>query len=207
MELPSPPASPPAEAAPLAPREASGRVEPAKYAGFAARFAARGIDGAALLLTLGLAGRIAGFAIELLHLDVTPPAQSESAMALMGLATLLGLTIYHAVAEGIGGATLGKWLVGLRVANDSFGRCSFGAACSRNAAFWVDLFGLGLAGGLAMAVSPRKKRLGDRVAKTIVVPGPGRTSELPRIGLGIALGLVLFAVTDLVAFFACSRFG
>ncbi len=182
---------------------------PGKYAGFPIRLAARLIDGVALLLTLWLAGRVAGLAIELLHLDVTPPAQSELAMAFMGVATLFGLTLYHAVAEGIGGATLGKWLLGLRVANDCFGPCSFGAACVRNVAFWVDLFGLGLAGGLAMAASPRKKRVGDRLAKTIVfeVGSARRNAGLSRIGLGIVVGLVLFAVTDLAAFFACSSSG
>ena len=162
-----------------------------------------------MLAMLWLTGTVTGVLLRLTHATFVPPNETATSKAAMGIATLLALTIYHSVAEGTGGATLGKWLLGLRVAKDDLTRCSFAAACVRNLGFWLDVFGLGLFGGIAMAASPTKKRVGDKVAGTVVydISSVRREAPLPRVAPGIALGLVLFGVTEIAALFGFARIG
>jgi uncharacterized RDD family membrane protein YckC len=83
--------------------------------------------------------------------------------------------IYFALSEGVFGTTLGKRLFGLRVVRADDGRpCGPFAAVVRTALRLVDNVLFSLPGITAIVRSPRRQRLGDRAAKTLVV------SEVPE---------------------------
>jgi uncharacterized RDD family membrane protein YckC len=90
-------------------------------------------------------------------------------------ATLAADFVYFAVCEGLTGTTLGKRLFGLRVVRAADGRrCGPGAAVIRTALRLIDNVLFSLPGIAAIVTSPRRQRLGDRAAKTLVV------SEVPE---------------------------
>jgi len=79
---------------------------------------------------------------------------------------------YHALCEAAAGATLGKWILGLRVLRADGSRLTIGAAILRNLLRPLEGEGMFLLGGLVMANSPRRQRLGDLLGRTIVVQDP-----------------------------------
>jgi uncharacterized RDD family membrane protein YckC len=111
--------------------------------------------------------------------------------------TLLGVVAmlaYRAVAEWIGGATLGKLAFGLRVRSLDLTPCTLGGALLRNLVFLVDVQFFGLFGYLSMSGSPRKQRLGDKMGRTVVVKAASLAEQRPpakRLALGIVAGSAL----------------
>lgn len=90
-------------------------------------------------------------------------------------ATLAADFVYFALSEGLTGTTFGKRLFGLRVVRAEDGRpCGPLAAVIRTALRLVDNLLFSLPGIAAIVTSPRRQRLGDRAAKTLVV------SEVPE---------------------------
>ena len=91
----------------------------------------------------------------------------------MVLATLvfyfLGGFLYHALLEGLYGATLGKKICGIRVLKQDFTPCGVTAGFLRNLLRIVDAFFYYLVGAVSMAGTLKWQRLGDMVAETIVV--------------------------------------
>ncbi|NEU57880.1 RDD family protein [Halorussus sp. MSC15.2] len=89
------------------------------------------------------------------------------------LGALLGLAVanlYHVVLEGTGGQTAGKRAVGIAVAGDDGERPSYASAATRTAFRFVDWLPVGYLLGLAsIALTERRKRLGDLAANTVVV--------------------------------------
>jgi uncharacterized RDD family membrane protein YckC len=83
----------------------------------------------------------------------------------------LGLCIaYFVVFEAIRGATLGKLATNLRVVRENDGGpIDWSAAIIRNVLRPIDGLVLYLVGFIAICVSPKRQRIGDRVAGTIVV--------------------------------------
>ena len=80
---------------------------------------------------------------------------------------------YFAICEWRWGQTIGKNAVGIEVrAIDRSPRLTFGQASIRNLLRLVDFF---LIGWVMIAASPRKQRLGDRAAKTVVLRKPPKT--------------------------------
>lgn len=91
------------------------------------------------------------------------------------LVTLAVEFVYFAVFEGVLGTTLGKRLFGLRVVKAGDGSpCGPLAAVVRTVLRLVDNILFSLPGVTAIIASPRRQRLGDRAAKTLVV------SEVPE---------------------------
>ena len=93
---------------------------------------------------------------------------------------------YFVLLEGIAGATIGKFLTGIRVVNQDGTKLDWSAAFVRNIARIVDAFPYAfpyLVGAISVWASPIQQRLGDRWANTVVVtkesvressvPGPG----------------------------------
>jgi uncharacterized RDD family membrane protein YckC len=80
----------------------------------------------------------------------------------------LGLT-YYIVSEGLTGMTVGKRIVGIRVVAEQGEHLSLGAAVIRNLLRPVDSLFFFLVGALFALTSPRRQRLGDRAAGTVVV--------------------------------------
>jgi uncharacterized RDD family membrane protein YckC len=116
----------------------------------------------------------------------------------VGLVAAIG---YRAVAEWIGGATIGKLAFGLRVRSLDLSPCTLSGALLRNLFFPIDGQFIGLIAYLSMNKSPRKQRLGDKIGRTVVV----RTSSLgeprpsaKRLVLGVVAGAVLAVAIELL---------
>ncbi len=152
-----------------------------KPAGFLARLMALLID-YTLLWPLEL------FALE--ALDVVPAAEASLDGPTLGLlACIIGAQIlYFIVLEALFGRTLGKRLVGLRVARFDGSRASLLQVVVRNLLRIVDVFFLPTAvvtSLVLMVVTARRQRLGDFLARTVVLEDdPGVTPESPEaVGL------------------------
>jgi uncharacterized RDD family membrane protein YckC len=77
---------------------------------------------------------------------------------------------YFVVLEALWGATLGKLATNLRVVRDNDGGpIGWSAAIIRNVLRLIDGLVLYVVGFIAVCVSPKRQRVGDRVAGTIVV--------------------------------------
>lgn len=79
---------------------------------------------------------------------------------------------YFVLLEAIFGATIGKLILGLRVIKEDGSRVGFGASFIRNLLRIVDALPIlipYLLGAILIWRTPTRQRLGDRVAKTMVV--------------------------------------
>jgi uncharacterized RDD family membrane protein YckC len=87
-----------------------------------------------------------------------------------GFGAYLGISLlYFTVMEGFLGATVGKFMTGIRVVKEDGSRLDFAAALIRNLLRLVDGLIVYLVAAIFVWTSPLKQRLGDRVAKTVVV--------------------------------------
>lgn len=138
-----------------------------------------GIRGVAMAIDsvvwLGLAF-IAGFAVGAAtgQLETTAEgieASLEGGPAFGALALWLGLAIgYHTLLEWRFGKTIGKHLVAIRVVRDGHAPLTFRASLVRNVFRLIDWLPLFYVVGIgSMLFSTRKKRLGDRIGRTVVV--------------------------------------
>ncbi|MFZ5440069.1 MAG: RDD family protein [Myxococcota bacterium] len=109
-----------------------------------------------------------------------------------------------AVSTWLGGATVGKALLGMRVIRTDGQRAGLGANLLRELVYLFDALFFGLVGKAAMDSSPLQQRHGDRVANTTVVRaaalGGAAAYPMPRLMLGLAVGLMV-NVAVLAAFF------
>ncbi|WP_132059334.1 RDD family protein [Halorussus amylolyticus] len=98
-------------------------------------------------------------------------ANLEGTPALLSFALWFGLAIgYHTVLEWKYGKTIGKRLVGIRVTNADGSRVSLGSSVVRNVLRLVDWLPMFYVVGIvAIAISKRQARLGDRFGGTTVV--------------------------------------
>ena len=89
--------------------------------------------------------------------------------AIMLVMWLLWL-VYFTYFEGTSGQTIGKGLMHVRVLKESGARCDIGSALIRNILRIVDhLPFLYILGMILIAATEKRQRLGDMLAKTIVV--------------------------------------
>jgi uncharacterized RDD family membrane protein YckC len=139
-------------------------LEP-EYAGFGVRFGARLLDEVFRMMAAMVVGFIAGFVHAILGAPIVPGSHFARTIVVALVADIL----YFAIAEGMGGATFGKMVLGLRVQREDGGRIGFGAALGRSFAYLLDAQFVGLVGYSAMSSSMRKQRYGDRWAHTAVV--------------------------------------
>jgi uncharacterized RDD family membrane protein YckC len=78
--------------------------------------------------------------------------------------------LYFVVLEGTSGATIGKKLLKIRVVREDGSACGFGPSFVRNILRIVDgLPALYIIGMVLIARSDKKQRLGDRLARTVVI--------------------------------------
>jgi uncharacterized RDD family membrane protein YckC len=80
--------------------------------------------------------------------------------------------VYFTLMEGVFGATVGKFATGIRVVKEDGSKADIPAALIRNILRIVDylpVFIPYLVGAILVWTSPTKQRLGDRIAKTVVV--------------------------------------
>ena len=134
-----------------------------QYVSVGRRLAAAAVDG--LIVFVGL-----GFAVAALTGNVSArPGGLEfnldggPALALFGL-----WFAYYVALEATLGATLGKLLLGVRVRTTDGGPIGWTASLARNLLRAVDV-GFCFVGAVLIWTSPRRQRLGDRAAGTVVV--------------------------------------
>jgi uncharacterized protein len=132
-----------------------------RYAGFLRRLGAVGIDAllAYLVLSIAINVIVPGWAGD----DATSHQTAEA-----GLIVLAVLTIwfnYLVVAEWRWGQTLGKLALHVTVADERGGRVSWNRSVVRNLLLIVDM----VVGLVLIPLSARKQRVGDRLARTVVL--------------------------------------
>jgi uncharacterized RDD family membrane protein YckC len=106
-----------------------------------------------------------------------------AALAALAITVAVAL-LYCFIAEAATGATLGKLAAGIRVRGIGGQRAGPRASAIRNLLRLVDGIGGYLIGGIVALNSPRKQRLGDTAAGTVVLRHP--TAVGPRIGGALA---------------------
>jgi len=77
--------------------------------------------------------------------------------------------LYYILLEAFMGGTLGKLLIGIRVRMEDGSPLSLGSSVIRNLLRIIDGLFFYLVGAIFVWTSPSKQRLGDRLAKTVVV--------------------------------------
>jgi len=85
---------------------------------------------------------------------------------------LVGLLIpicYYTYFEGTSGQTIGKKIMNIKVVKADGAHCDYGSAFVRNLLRFIDSQVIGLVGIIVISVTEKKQRVGDIVAKTIVV--------------------------------------
>lgn len=87
---------------------------------------------------------------------------------------------YYILLESNSGQTLGKKVVKIKVVKEDGSAITMGDAVVRNILRIVDGFAFYLVGAVFVWTSPAKQRLGDKLAKTIVV-GVGPTAQQSQI--------------------------
>jgi uncharacterized RDD family membrane protein YckC len=106
------------------------------------------------------------------------PASAAGVQVLPPAFIGLGLFFFYPIGfEGILGATIGKMVMGQKVIRTNGFPIDLPAAIVRNILRPVDaipFFVPYLTGMILIQSSPKRQRLGDRVANTIVVSKPGR---------------------------------
>lgn len=133
-----------------------------EYKGIGIRFVAQLVD----WIILSIIYVIIGFGMfGTLTWQVTGPA----AGSIVGVNLVIWF-LYFVVLEGSAGATLGKRVAGIRVVKEDGAKCGFGAAIIRNILRIIDgLPFIYIIGMILISRSDKKQRLGDSVAKTVVV--------------------------------------
>jgi uncharacterized RDD family membrane protein YckC len=132
------------------------------YQGIGSRLAAQIVDGIVLLVVFLLLGAaiFGGFTFEV---------YGAEALSFQAVCALIGF-LYFIVLEGVQGATLGKMAMKIRVVREDGSPCGLGPSIVRNILRIVDVLPfLYIVGMILIARSDQKQRLGDRVAKTVVV--------------------------------------
>lgn len=162
-------------------------------AGFGIRLAARVIDlayGFVLSLAVGIFTGVLFAVLQSMGL------MGEEWLEVLGaesntdfLVGILAIILYHTCSEGIGSASLGKLILGLRVVQEDGRPCTFVGALKRDLAYMVDSLFFGLVGYSSMKKSPLQQRYGDKWGKTVVVKKTVFTPEPKVSTLRILTGL------------------
>lgn len=76
---------------------------------------------------------------------------------------------YYFVMEGLWGASVGKFVTGIRAVMEDGSKLTWGASFVRNLLRVVDGLFFYLVGAILVWNSPTRQRLGDRAGKTVVV--------------------------------------
>ena len=132
------------------------------YQGVGPRLVAQIIDGIILMIISWMlaAAMFGGFTFEVFGF---------AALSFMGVYMLLFL-LYFIVLEGMWGATVGKMVAKIKVVREDGSACGIGPAVIRNVLRIVDALPFFyLIGLILISRSGKKQRLGDSVAKTVVV--------------------------------------
>lgn len=140
------------------------------YSGLGRRLLAFVLDMVAILLVFGLIQGAIGLVLGVLGYRTDPGNNRFWDLVLANFAftlwaiAILSYFVCFILLEARSGATLGKRLLGIRVTTLSGVRIGWMASFLRNLIRPIDLLG-----GFLFALGPRRQRLGDRAARTILV--------------------------------------
>jgi uncharacterized RDD family membrane protein YckC len=129
------------------------------YIGVGRRFAASIIDGIVLMVIMYVIAAATG-------------GTTSDGFSVQGGPAFLGFGIwflYYVGLEATTGATLGKLALGIRVTKADGSGMDWVASITRNVLRIVDGLFVYLVGAILIWNSPKRQRLGDRVAGTVVV--------------------------------------
>ncbi|WP_410879304.1 RDD family protein [Myroides sp. DW712] len=105
------------------------------------------------------------------------------------LSALVPGIIFYFAKDSYQGMSIGKWIMGIRVRDEeNFNEVpSFSRLFLRNLflIIWPIEF-------IILAINIQKKRLGDKVAKTVVLKNPLKSSKVSRIMALISVGMLFF---------------
>jgi uncharacterized RDD family membrane protein YckC len=168
-------------------------VRPA-YASLGKRFLAQFLDGIIAFSIFFLLGRT--IAARFGGLTTTGFEMTGAPALLLIFSTAFFLFLYFLLFEGMMGATFGKVLAGIKVVNSEGGLVGMRGSLIRNLVRPVDAIGAYIVGAIAVVSSPRRQRLGDMVAGTVVVKSsyslPARSGSLIVL-IGFLFGAILFS--------------
>ncbi len=129
---------------------------PLRYQGFIVRGLANIIDQVLVIVPF----------VAIASLTKTGPAYSETYMTVGGLLFFA----YLIIAEAVWGQTLGKKLFGIKVMMQDGRKCTVLGAILRNVFRLIDvIFGGYLLAIIVMTLTPRRQRVGDLIARTVVI--------------------------------------
>ena len=139
--------------------------EKTEYQGVRIRVIAQIIDNVVLFASLGLFQFVV-FGTWIRHIpDVTTTFATDPVC----LSFLAVYFIYFIVLEGTVGATVGKFVCKIEVKKENGDACGIWEAFVRNILRVIDGLAFYLVGIILMVTSDKKQRLGDRIAKTVVI--------------------------------------
>jgi uncharacterized RDD family membrane protein YckC len=125
-------------------------------------------------------------------IDAVFAGQLKTPAGIVGI--LLGGLLYTVTAEAVGGATLGKIVLRLRVTSENLKPSTFKGALLRSAGLCVDA--LVVPAFLAMSRSLMSQRVGDRWGHTVVLRAsavlPGSRKGFGLVALGVFSGSMLW---------------
>lgn len=130
------------------------------------------------------------FALFVLVVGVIEPEFGEVAAGLAFLAVANGWLNYYALCEWRWGATLGKQALGLQVVSSTGSGLSINSAVVRNLLRPVDA----LVGLPVMLASASRRRIGDRLARTVVVRSRDELEKNPPPTAGASPARRFFAL-------------
>ena len=96
-------------------------------------------------------------------------SQNSIIPLLGGLSWIAFFLVYYVYMEGSRGQTIGKMITKIKVVNEDGGKIYMKQALIRNVLRFLDAIAFYLVGAILIWRSDKKQRLGDSVAKTIVV--------------------------------------
>jgi len=132
------------------------------YQGIGPRFVAQVVDGIVLLVLYFVLGAA-------MFGSFTFDVFGVAALSFMGVYALL-FFLYFMVLEGARGATVGKMVTRIRVVREDGSPCGLASAIVRNVLRVVDILPfLYIVGLVLISRSDKRQRLGDRLAKTVVI--------------------------------------
>ena len=142
-------------------------------------------------------GILLGIVAAMKHLQFQPLAHQVSQFSILGFVlALLASMAYEVLGEGMGGATLGKWMLGMAVVKEDASPCDLKAGVIRSLAYFVDSLVFGLVAYLEMNKTPQQQRHGDRWAGTIVVRRASLSVESPAAGRSPWGGIIFGCAAD-----------
>jgi len=129
-----------------------------QYQGVGIRFISFLIDSIVLVLLIGVVGSIFGFSVV-----------SRTAGWGFGLLSFIIFLAYFTYLEGSKGQTIGKMVTKIKVVREDGGMINMNQAFTRNILRIIDGLLAYLIGAILIWRSEKKQRLGDSIAKTVVV--------------------------------------